>query len=58
MYVFSSGSLASISLDSLGKRVKVKYTLVQALRLCTGLTAHRENRDIALLIYDHGARRG
>ena len=32
--------------------VKVKVTLVQALRLCTGLTAHRASRGIALLFYD------
>jgi hypothetical protein len=37
---------------------KVKCTLVQALRLCTGRTAHRENRGIALPFHDHGARRG
>ena len=29
---------------------KVKCTLVQALRLCTGRTAHRESRGIALLL--------
>ena len=28
---------------------KVKCTLVQALRLCTGRTAHRGSRGIALL---------
>jgi hypothetical protein len=28
---------------------KVKVTLVQALRLCTGRTAHRGSRGIALL---------
>jgi hypothetical protein len=32
--------------------VKVKVTLVQALRLCTGRTAHRGRRGIALLFYD------
>ena len=37
---------------------KVKCTLVQALRLCTGRTAHRESRGIALLFHDHGTRRG
>jgi len=37
---------------------KVKVTLVQALRLCTGRTAHRGNRDIALLFHDDGTRRG
>ena len=34
------------------KKVKVKVTLVQALRLCTGRTAHRGSRGIALLFYD------
>ena len=33
-------------------------TVVQALRLCRGRTAHRGNRDIALLFLDHGTRRG
>jgi len=37
--------------------VKVKCTLVQALRLCTGRTAHRRNRGIDLLFLDHGTRR-
>jgi len=31
---------------------KVKVTLVQALRLCTGRTAHRRSRGIALLFHD------
>jgi len=35
-----------------------KCTLVQALRLCTGRTAHRGSRGIALLFLDHGTRRG
>jgi hypothetical protein len=34
------------------KGKKVKCTLVQALRLCTGRTAHRGSRGIALL-YRH-----
>jgi len=38
-------------------KVKVKCNLVQALRLCTGRTAHRESRDIALLFLYHGTRR-
>ena len=38
--------------------VEVKCTLVQALRLCTGRTAHRGRRGIALLFHDHGTRRG
>ena len=33
-------------------------TLVQALRQCTGHTAHRGSRRIALLFLDHGTRRG
>ena len=32
-------------------------TLVQALRPCTGATAHRESRGIALPFLDHGTRR-
>ena len=37
---------------------KVKVTLVQTLRLCTCLTAHRGSRGIALPFHDHGTRRG
>jgi len=37
---------------------KVNYTLVQALRLRTGRTAHSGSRGIALLFLDHGTRRG
>jgi len=40
------------------KMVKVKVTLLQALRLCTGRTAHRGSRGIAILFHDHGTRRG
>jgi hypothetical protein len=32
--------------------------LVQALRLCTGRTAYRGSRGIALPFHDHGTRRG
>ena len=39
-------------------KVKVKCNLVQALRLCTGRTAHRGSRGIALQFLDHGTRRG
>jgi len=39
-------------------KVKVKCTLVQALRLCTGRMAHRRGRGMALLFLDHGTRRG
>jgi hypothetical protein len=38
-------------------KVKVKCTLVQALRLCTGSTAHRRSRGIALPFHEHGTRR-
>jgi hypothetical protein len=37
---------------------KVKCTLVQALRLCTGHTVHRGSRGIALPFHDHCTRRG
>ena len=39
-------------------KVKVKSALVQALRLCTGRTAYRGSRGIALPFHDHGTRRG
>ena len=39
-------------------KVKVKVTLVQAVRLCTGRTAHRGRRGIALPFHDHVTRRG
>jgi hypothetical protein len=37
---------------------EVKCTLVQALRLCTGRTAQRGSRGIALLFLTNGTRRG
>jgi len=37
---------------------KVKCTLVQALRLCTGRTAHMGSKCISLLFLDHGTRKG
>jgi hypothetical protein len=39
-------------------KIKVKCTLVQALRLCTGRTTYRGSRGIALLFHDHGTRSG
>ena len=39
------------------KKIKVKCNLVPALRLCTGRTAHRGSRGIALLVLDD-TRRG
>jgi hypothetical protein len=44
-------------INLLEKKGKVKCTLVQALRLCTGRTAYRENTGIALPFHDHGTRR-
>ena len=41
-----------------GSKVKLKCTLVQAPRLCTGHTVYRVGRGIALLFLDHGTRRG
>jgi len=38
-------------------KVKEMGTLVQALKLSTGRTAHRERRGIALLFLDHGTGR-
>ena len=38
-------------------KVKGKVTLVQAQRLCTGRTAHRGSRDIALPFHGHGTTR-
>jgi len=39
-------------------KVKVNCTLVQALGFCTGRTAHRGSRGIALLFHYHGTKRG
>ena len=40
------------------KSLKVKWALVQTLRLCTGRTAHRGSKCIALLFLDHSTRGG
>jgi len=54
-----SGSLETVTVKSLHKGTgKVKCTLVQALRLCTGCTAHRGSTGIAVPFLDHGTRRG
>ena len=39
------------------RKQKVKCSIVQALRLCTGRTAHRGSRGIAVLYLDYGTRR-
>jgi hypothetical protein len=41
-----------------GTDKKVKWTLLHALRLCTGRTAHRGSGGIALPFHEHGTRRG
>jgi len=43
---------------NLHKKVMVQCTLVQAQSFCTGRTAHRGSRYIALLFLDHGTRMG
>jgi hypothetical protein len=45
-------------LKTIIKKKKVKVTLVQALRLCTGRMPYRGSRGIALPFLDHGTRRG
>jgi len=55
---FISASQWIAHLRSLRKSKKVKCTLVQALRLCRGRTAHRGSRGVPLLFLDHGTRRG
>jgi hypothetical protein len=40
------------------KPTLVKCTLLQALRICTGRTAYRGSRGIALSFHDHSTRRG
>jgi len=45
-------------LHKTGKKVRVKCTLVEALRLYIRCTAHRGCRSIALLSLDHDTRRG
>ena len=51
-----SGAVRTIY-GSLGVK-RLNCTLVEALRLCAGRTAHRAIRGIALLFLDHGTRRG
>ena len=44
--------MLTLDQDMKTKKVKIKVTLVQALRLCTGRTADRGSRGIALLFHD------
>jgi hypothetical protein len=39
-------------------KLKVKCTVVQALKLCTGCMAHRGSRGVVLPFLDQGTRRG
>jgi hypothetical protein len=50
----SSGKAGGIEKGAgrIKKKVKIKVTLVQALRICTGRTAHSGSRGIALLFHD------
>ena len=43
---------------TIGKSKKIKCTLVQGQRLCTGRTAHRGSRCIDLPFLGHGTRSG
>ena len=47
-----------VSKISMMSKEKVTCTIIEALRLCTGRTAHKGSRGIALLFLDHGTRRG
>ena len=66
-YRYEIKALRSVSKAIFGKFVqsakiilqrKAKCSLVQALRLCTGRTAHRGRKSIALPFLVHGTRRG
>jgi hypothetical protein len=52
MFGYKGLNFLRVSIDD------IKCTLVQALTLCTGRTALRGSRGIALLFLDHGTRRG
>jgi hypothetical protein len=56
--VYRGAERRFILFEDVYNSIKVKFTLVQALRLCTGRTAHRESRGIALPFLDNGSRRG
>jgi hypothetical protein len=53
--LISSARLAPFLIK--GKK-KLKFALVQALRLCTGPKGQRGSKSIALPFHDHGTRRG
>jgi hypothetical protein len=55
LYVFTILLTLRVQLKQV---VILKCALVQALRICTGRTAHRGSRVIALPFHDHGTGRG
>ena len=57
-YTDCATRLIFLSYGKINVKVKVKVTLVQALKLCTGRTAYRGSRGIALPFHEHGTRRG
>ena len=58
LFVCNWHGVVDTSSVSMLEMVKVKVTLVQALRLCRGRTAHRGSRGIALSFHDHSSRKG
>jgi len=52
MFTMFTALLDMIPITMVSVKVKVKCTLVQALRLCTGRIVHRGSRGIALLFHD------
>jgi hypothetical protein len=58
LHIYAYFCIWILDQSSVLKVKKVKCTLVQALRLCTGCTAHRESRGIAVPFHDHPTRRG
>ena len=52
IYIYSEKGAVWIIGKWIKSKKKVKVTLVQALMLCTGRTAHRGSRGIALLFHD------
>ena len=56
-FYFTMHGLKTLKREMSSYTLKVKVTLVQALKLCTGRTAHRGSRGIALPFHDHDTRR-
>jgi hypothetical protein len=49
--------LQHVQISVLINWIKIKFTLVQVLKLCTGRAAHSGRIGTALLFLDHGTRR-